>query len=532
MWRPSGNALKRNIRFLKNSIMGIVARQSIKGTIATYIGVAVGIVTTFFIQTKALQAEQIGLIDILLQCSLLFGGLAQLGTNSSAMRYYPFFKDVEHRDHGFFGWTLLVPLVGFTLFLLAFFCFKGAIVDFFTKDEAAGVELFTKYVNFVIPLAFFMLYLSVFETNSNLLLRIVLPKFVREVGLRVGTLAIYLLYYYKVIDFDGVIVSFCVLYGLATLVNVVYLLSLKRVSFKIEWDYIKPQLKRDFLFYTLFMLTAALAGNAIPMLSKFFVAGKTGFHLAGVFTIATNIAALVEMPYRSLGAISRPHISDAMAKQDVKQADALCKSVALHQFIAGTFVFFLIWINIDFIFDLLPNGDIYRLGKWAVLMLSLSRLMYSTLSVTSTALGYSKYYYYSLIFIVLLSVMSIALNTWFVPKWDINGGALAQMLSYLIYFILLIAFIKWKVGVMPLSKKLLPVAVVILALFGLNWLWASALTPLFVKLFAKPIFGLAIDALLKTLIFLTLGMTAIYKLKVSQSVNDLIDKGLKMVRRK
>ena len=498
--------------------MGIVARQSIKGTIATYIGVAVGIVTTFFIQTKALQAEQIGLIDILLQCSLLFGGLAQLGTNSSAMRYYPFFKDVEHRDHGFFGWTLLVPLVGFTLFLLAFFCFKGAIVDFFTKDEAAGVELFTKYVNFVIPLAFFMLYLSVFETNSNLLLRIVLPKFVREVGLRVGTLAIYLLYYYKVIDFDGVIVSFCVLYGLATLVNVVYLLSLKRVSFKIEWDYIKPQLKRDFLFYTLFMLTAALAGNAIPMLSKFFVAGKTGFHLAGVFTIATNIAALVEMPYRSLGAISRPHISDAMAKQDVKQADALCKGVALHQFIAGSFVFFLIWINIDFIFDLLPNGDIYRLGKWAVLMLSLSRLMYSTLSVTSTALGYSKYYYYSLIFIVLLSVMSIALNTWLVPKWDINGGALAQMLSYLIYFILLIAFIKWKVGVMPLSKKLLPAAVVIFALFALNWLWTSTLTPLFVQLFTKPLFGLAIDALLKTSIFLVLGMTAIYKLKVSQSV--------------
>ncbi len=512
--------------------MGIVARQSIKGTVATYIGVGVGIVTTFFIQTKALQAEQIGLIDILLQCSLLFGGLAQLGTNSSAMRYYPFFKDEEHRDHGFFGWTLLVPLVGFTLFLLAFFCFKGAIVDFFTKDATVGADLFAKYVNFVIPLAFFMLYLSVFETNSNLLLRIVLPKFVREVGLRVGTLAIYLLYYYKVIDFDGVIVSFCVLYGLATLVNVVYLLSLKRVSFKIEWDYIKPQLKRDFLFYTLFMLTAALAGNAIPMLSKFFVAGKTGFHLAGVFTIATNIAALVEMPYRSLGAISRPHISDAMAKQDVKQADALCKSVALHQFIAGTFVFFLIWINIDFIFDLLPNGDIYRLGKWAVLMLSLSRLMYSTLSVTSTALGYSKYYYYSLIFIVLLSVMSIALNTCLVPKWDINGGALAQMLSYLIYFILLIAFIKWKVGVMPLSKKLLPVAVVIFALFALNWLWTSTLTPLFVQLFTKPLFGLAIDALLKTSIFLVLGMTAIYKLKVSQSVNDLIDKGLKMIRRK
>ena len=508
--------------------MGIVARQSIKGTIATYIGVAVGIVTTFFIQTKALQPEQIGLIDILLQCSLLFGGLAQLGTNSSAMRYYPFFKDEEHRDHGFFGWTLLVPLIGFMFFLLAFFLFKGSIVHFFTKDAEVGADLFSKYVNFVIPLAFFMLYISVFETNSNLLLRIVLPKFIREVGLRVATLVVYLMYFYKVIDFDGVIIGFCVFYGLATLINIVYLLSLKRVSFKIEWDYIKPELKRDFLFYTLFMITAALAGNVIPMLSKFFVAGKTGFRLAGVFTIATNIAALVEMPYRSLGAISRPHISEAMAKQDVKQADTLCKTVALHQFIAGTFMFFLIWINIDFIFDLLPNGDIYRLGKWAVLILSLSRLIYSNLGVTTTALSYSKYYYYSLAFTILLAGMSVGLNAWWVPKWDINGGAMAQVVSYLVYFILLLAFIKWKIGVNPLSVKLIPVAIVVLVLFALNWLWTSALTPLIVKPFAKLVVGLTINAVLKTILFLALGLITLYKLKVSQSVNDLIDRGLKI----
>ena len=364
------------------------------------------------------------------------------------------------------------------------------------------------------------------------MLRIVLPKFVREVGLRVGTLAIYLLYFYKVIDFDGVIVSFCVMYGLATFINVIYLLSLKRVSFKIEWDYIKPQLKRDFLFYTLFMLTAALAGNMIPMLSKFFVAAKTSFHLAGVFTIATNIAALVEMPYRSLGAISRPHISEAMAKQDVKQADALCKSVALHQFIAGTFVFFLIWTNIDFIFDLLPNGDIYRLGKWAVLILSLSRLVYSTLGVTTTVLSYSKYYYYSLIFTILLAIMSLGLNAWLVPQYDINGGALANVVSYLIYFILLVVFIRWKIGVNPLSLKLIPVAVVVLALFGLNWLWSITLTPWFESWFAKPIFGLCIDAVLKSVVFLVLGMTTVYKLKVSQSVNDLIDKGLELIHLK
>ena len=506
--------------------MGIVARQSIKGTVATYIGVAVGIVTTFFIQTKALQPEQIGLIDVLLQCAILFSGLAQLGTNSSAMRYYPFFKDEEHRDHGFFGWTLLVPLIGFTLFLLAFFLFKDSVVSFFSKDS----DLFGDYVYFVIPLAFFMLYISVFETNSNLLLRIVLPKFIREVGLRVGTLLIYLLYYFGKIGFDGVIVAFCVMYGLATLVNVVYLLSLKRVSFKIERNYVSQQLRRDFLFYTLFMITAALAGNVIPMLSKFFVAGLTGFRLAGVFTIATNIAALVEMPYRSLGAISQPHISEAMSKHDVKTADGLCKNVALHQFIVGSFVFFVIWINIDFLFDLLPNGDVYRLGKWAVLILALGRLLFSTLGVGTTLLSYSKYYYYSLIFTVILAVTSIMLNRLWVPKWDINGGALAQVVSYVAYFLLLLSFIKWKIGVLPFSVKMLPVAVLVLALFALNWGWSLLLTPWFAGLFAKPIIGLLLDAALKTGLFVVLGLTVLYRLHVSQSVNDLLNKAMGIIR--
>ncbi len=502
--------------------MGIVARQSIKGTLATYIGVAVGIFTTFYIQTKALEPEQIGLIDVLLQCSVLFSGLAQLGTNSSAMRYYPFFKDEAHRDHGFFGWTLVVPLVGFAFFLMAFFAFKTPIVNFFSKDSG----MFAEYVNFVIPLAFFMLYISVFETNSNLLLRIVLPKFIREVGLRVGTLAIYLLYYYKVIGFDGVIVAFCVMYGLATLINIVYLLTLKRVSFKIERKFVSEQLRRDFLFYTLFMITAALAGNMIPMLSKFFLASVSGFRLAGVLTIATNIAAVIEMPYRSLGAISRPHISDAMAKKDVKTADDLCKSVALHQFIAGTLVFFIVWINIDYLFDILPKGEVYRLGKWAVLILSVGRLVYSTFAVTTTVLSYSKYYYYSLIFTVLLAAMSILLNKWLVPKWDINGAAMANMLSYLVYFILLLAFIHWKIGVMPLSWKLLPVMGVVAALFVLNYLWTLFLTPWFSTLFGKPVWGLTLDAGLKSFLFLVAGFAALYKMKVSKSVNDLIDKVL------
>lgn len=104
--------------------MGIVARQSIKGTIINYIGVAVGFVTTFFVMTKYLTAEEVGLTRVLTDAAILMSSLAQLGTNTSAMRYYPYFKDDANRDNGFFGWTILIPAIGFVMFLILFSSLK------------------------------------------------------------------------------------------------------------------------------------------------------------------------------------------------------------------------------------------------------------------------------------------------------------------------------------------------------------------------------------------------------------------------
>ncbi len=505
--------------------MGIVARQSIKGTLATYFGVAVGIVTTFFVQTKYLTTEEIGLVDVLLQSALLFSGLAQLGTNTSAMRYYPYFKDEEHRDHGFFGWTLIVPLMGFILFLGGFFALRNPIASFFSEKSA----LFIDYIYYVIPLAFFMLYISVFETNSNLLMRIVVPRFIREVGLRVMTLVIYLLYGFHVLSLTGMVVAFCVSYGLATVVNIVYLFTLHRVSFRIEKKYITPKLKRDFLIYTVFLITSALAGNITPLLNRYFVAGKQGLAISGILTIAIYIATLVEMPYRSLGSISKPQISQAMADGNVKEADRICKSVALHQFLAGSLVFFFIWINIDTVFALLPNGEVFAAGKWAVLILGLSRLVNSTLNVGTTVLSYSKIYYYSLFFTILLTVLAWWLNARWVVEWGVNGAAFATLVAYMVHYVLLLALIRWKIGTSPLSAKQLLVLLVVGVLFGLDWLWSKALTPWFVGLFSKPVYGLTIDSLLKTTLFLVIGLVTIYKIKISQSVNDVIDKGLQLL---
>ena len=71
--------------------MGVIAKQSIRGTIVTYLGIGVGIITTFFVLTRFLTTEEIGLARVLVDAATLFIGLAQLGTNASVIRFYPYF---------------------------------------------------------------------------------------------------------------------------------------------------------------------------------------------------------------------------------------------------------------------------------------------------------------------------------------------------------------------------------------------------------------------------------------------------------
>lgn len=506
--------------------MGVIIRQSIKGTVVNYIGILVGFVTTFFILTHYLTTEEVGLTRALVDIAVLFSGLAQLGTTSSMMRFYPYFKDEEHKDHGVFFWSVVIPFVGFFIFLALFFLCKDWVISKY--DDNA--PLLVNYYYFVIPISFFMLYMSVFEVNSNVLMRIAVPKFIREVVIRVMLLIGYLLFGFHYLSLDGLVIWFCVTYGVATLLNVIYLLSLKRISFKPDWAHLTPQLKKDFSLYTLFLITAALAGNITPTLSTLFVSAEMGLAYTGIYAIANYIATVVEIPYRSLGAITQPHIAQAVKDNDIATADKLSKKVSLLQLLAGAFIFMLIWINIDLAFQILPNGDQYVLGKWVVFILAFSRLFNSSFSIGTSVLGYSRYYYMSLIFSFILTGVAILLNMKLIPIMGMEGSALSNLISYVVYYLLLLSLVRWKIGTSPFSLSQLKVVLVIGLLFLANMAWKNWIYPLFLSLPLQSILSSIIDGVVKTIIFATIAVVVIYKWSISEEVNMLMKKALAFIK--
>ena len=506
--------------------MGIIARQSIKGTIATYIGVAIGFVTTFFILTSYLTPEEVGLTRVLVDAATLFSSLALMGTGSSTLRFYPHFKDESRNQQGLYFWTLIVPFIGFLLFLICFFAFKGLIIRAF-EDKS---PLFVNYVYFTLPMAFFILYMSVFETNATILERVAVPRIIREVFIRAGLLVGYLLYgLWHVIDLDGLVIVFCATYGLGALLNLCYLLFSQKISFKPDFSKITPELRRDFLWYTLFLITAALVGSVMPTLSSFFISAKMGLMFTGIYAIANYIATMVEIPSRSLNAIVQPRIAVAMraTPPDLSAATRIYQKVSLNQLLVGMVILILIWINIDLFFDLLPNGDQYAAGKWVVLILALSKLVTTAFGIGCSSLGYTRWYYTSLFFTLFLVVLSICLNNYLIPICGIEGGAWATLGSNAIYLAIMLLYIKWRVGTYPVSWGQLKVLAIGLLMLGLNYLIVLAVR----KIVPDPSLAFRIlEAIVRTGIVSVAGLLVVYYGKVSVDMNRLIRKGVRKVR--
>jgi O-antigen/teichoic acid export membrane protein len=489
--------------------MGIIAKQSIRGTIVTYLGIGVGIITTFFVLTRFLTTEEIGLARVLIDAATLFVGLAQLGTNSSIIRFYPYFKDKDG-DHGFFFWALVVPFIGFVLFALIYWLCRVPLGAWFGDKS----PLFVEYYYFVLPLAFFMLYQTICETTSNVLMHIVVPRAVRELVVRVGLLALYLLYAFHVLSMDGFVIGLCANYAIAALINIIYFFSLQPVNLEPDFEFLKqnPNLIRKYLVYTLFLIVSATTTVLAPTLSSFFVTAKMGLDSTGIFAIATYMAVMVSVPYRSVTAIASPQLSRAIKEENRDECSRLISQVTRNLLLIGGFILLLIWVNIDLIYHILPNGETYAQAKEVVLILGISQLVMATFSICLTTLNYSRYYAVSLLLSLILTVGAILLNNYLVPTRGMEGAALSNLLSYAGYFLLIIITVIALCRVRVVDKQWFYSLVLLIVLFAINHVWLTFL----------PATNIWTDSILRSLIIIGGGAWMAYKAKLSPEINALL----------
>ena len=490
--------------------MGIIIRQSIKSSVVTYVGVAIGTLNVLFLYNKFLSTEQLGLYTALTSFPLVFAGFAHLGTPHVGVRFFNQFADSERQHNGFFGYLLLAPFVGFLTFLVVYIGLKPSFEAAYTENSPL---LINYYWTFPV-ITFFLIYQTILEAYSKVHLRIVVPAIIREIFLKITNSILALLFGFQYITFNQLVLGIILAYFLAVCFLLIYIKILGRLYFKIDFSFARKPVFKEMYQYGLWTMFGGATATALPHLEKMILpANQGGLATTAIFNIALSIGLVIAIPRNAIASISDPLLAESWRNNNLEHVGEIYQKSALNLLIVGLFLFLGIWCNIDSIFQIIPNSATYQQGKFVVLMVGLYSLFDMATGLNSEILKNSPFFKYDLGFYIVRFIILLITNLILIPIYSYNGAALAMLVSGIIYNATKFFFIKQKLNLQPFGIQ--TVKVVLLGIFTYG---ITLLLPVFEGNFIK----ILINIILKSFTILIIFGGGVLFLKVSEDLNNVV----------
>ncbi len=487
--------------------MGIIIKQSIKGSIWSYLGVVIGFVTTAYLYSEYLTPEIVGLFGLLLSYAILFAQFSSLGIHGVTSRLFPYFRNKEAGHNGYLFIALTVAAIGFALFLITYFLFSPWLIE----SNLEKSKLFAEYAYLLIPLTFFTLLYTLLDIFNKLLYNAVLGTFLQEFFQRVLIFGVVVLFAIGLINTRMLVLFFAAAVCAKAIVILIYLFTQGELNLRPNFGFITRKLRKEMISVATFSILSGVGGSLVFSIDKIIINQMLGLSNTGVYTIAFFFGALVVIPSRPLLRISGTLIADAWKRNDVKYIFDIYQRSCINQFIIAAFLFGGIWINIDNILVIL--GPDYVGAKWVIFFIGVANIINMGTGANSQVIAFSKYYRVILYFIVALIALVLISMVIFIPLWGITGAAIAIAIAILANNLMRYIFVYHKFKMQPFTLKFLLVP----AAFGVAYLSSSLLNQL----------QLIPDILIRSIIFTTVFIGLILLFRVSNDVDNIKNKLLR-----
>lgn len=477
--------------------MGIIQRQTIRGTIWTYLGIIVGFITTALIFPRILSTDQIGLLGILVSYSYIFAQLASMGTGRIIVVMFPYFKDERSKHHGFFPLMALVCGAGLVIALAIFMLIRPWLMQ--NANDSSG--LFPIFVNYLVPLTVFTLLFTLFDTYYKVLYNATRGILLKELIQRVAILAFICIYYFGLIDFRQYLVLYVVAFAIPAAILFVSLLFEKELTLRPDFGHPTRDQKKLMTSLGFYGILIGFSGMVILNVDRIMVERMMGLSSTGIYTTMAYFATLIIIPSRALLKISDPVISQAWKDKDMANLKDNYYRSSLGQFIFGSLILVGLWGNIGNINRILPEQ--FSEGNLVVLFVGLAFLTDMATGTAGYILANSALFKYQTYFIMLLVIFVIVTNFLLIPVWGITGAAVATFISKLLNNYMRFHFLKRKYGLQPYNLKYVGVA-------------GIALSAYFAAFFIPSLKNLYLDIILRSTVMAGVFSALILGFKISE----------------
>lgn len=435
--------------------MSQIRKQSIVSSIVVYIGFAIGFFNTYlFTRQGGFSQGEYGLVGIFMAVANIMYSFANLGMSAYITKFFPYYNDnLPRKKNDMLTWALLFSLVGFCLVVVVGLYFKDVVI----RKYGTNSPDFVRYYYYIFPFGLGLTFFSILEAYAWQLKRSVFSNFLKEVFFRLlATLLILLCFAGFITSFD----LFIKLYSFTFLAVALILFADIILSGKASISFSVSRVTKKFFRKIATLVAFIYGGNLVFSISLVFdtivIAAvlPDGLAMAGIYTLAQNIASLIQAPQRGVISSSVGPLSKAWKDKDMLKIERIYRSSSINQLLFAVAMFALIWMNFD---DAVLNFRLqhrYLEAAWVFFFIGLMRIVDMGTGVNSQIIATSTLWRFDFITGIILLSLTMPLNYFFTKYYyGVTGPAIANLICLTLYNSIRYWFLFKKFRLQPFTVK-------------------------------------------------------------------------------
>ena len=468
--------------------MGTIRKQGIQNTVVTYFGIIIGFLNLIVLQPYCLSPEEIGLTRVLFNFSMLVAVFLPMGVANITIKYFPVFRNIEKQHHGYFGFMLLFPFIGFIIISFVLYLLH----DFIISKYIAESKLFTEYFDYVFPLSLALGLISVLNYYAFALFKTTFPSLLNDVIARVFSMIVICIYFLKWISLNQFVFLFVSVYALQLILLLFYIYQIDKPGWKPNKEFLKTQNLSQIFGYGFILSFVSFAALGLKLIDTVMIGVYLPLANVGIYSIAAFISTVIEAPLNSLDKISTTKIAHAIAMKNMDDVKVIYYKSCRYLLLLGGLLFVGININIHSLYMFLPPA--FSGGESVVFIISLGTLVNMAIGSNGAIIFSSDKYKFGAVLLAMITLVAFFSNMMLIPRFGLTGAAMSTAFATFLYCLVRYVFIYLKFGLQPFDQRTLKVAGIILSSFVVNY---------FLPILSNPLADIILRSSVITIVFVS-----------------------------
>ncbi|HUQ65503.1 MAG TPA: oligosaccharide flippase family protein [Flavitalea sp.] len=434
--------------------MSNIRRQSIISSVIVYFGFALGFVNTYlFTKEGSFTESQYGLVSTFIAIANIMFSFANLGMQSYIYKFYPYYKDnVPANRNDLLSWALVSSTIGFTIIVIIGFFIRNLVVQKYVTNAPDLV----KYYAWLFPFGFGLTIYSVLEAYAWQEKLSVVTNFLREVLFRLFTTILIVFFFFGIIPlFDGFIKIYATTYILLAFVLGAWLLITKRITFTFSISRVTRKYYKKILTLVSFVWSGGLVFTVANVFDTLVIAAvlPNGLAYAGIYSLAQNIASLIQAPQRGIISAAIAPLSRAWKDKDLDKIRRIYQRSSINQLIFSVAMFCIIFMNFYDGIETFSLKESYLFAMPVFFYIGIMRILDMGTGLNAQIISTSIYWRFEFFTGLILLSLALPLNYLLTKHLGVIGPAISNLFAFTMYNLIRCIFLWKKVKMHPFNSK-------------------------------------------------------------------------------